>query len=118
MRKPDTKSRTKRGTNHKGRDPVPELFESPEAEADFWAEHDLTQYRDYFREVNDVIVDLRNQPLRLESELAEKIGGVARRRGVSVETLVHLWLQQKLSEALKRDRRRSKRVSQKPVGAK
>lgn len=118
MRKPDTKSRTKRGTNHKNRDPVPERFDSPEAEADFWAEHDLTEYRDYFSEVKDVIVDLRNQPLRLESELAGKIGKVARRRGVSAETLVHLWLQQKLSDALKRDRRRSKRVSRKPSGAK
>ncbi len=41
----------------------------------------------------------------VEEELAEKINRVARRRGVSVDTLVHLRLQQKLSEAQKREQR-------------
>ncbi len=88
------------------RDPVPERFASAEEEVEFWENHDLTEYRDYFREVKDVKVDLSRRRFNLEEELAEKLNRVARRRGVSIDTLVHLWLQQKLAEAQKRERRR------------
>lgn len=93
------------GKRKKLRDPIPERFESVEAAADFWDTHSLADYEDEFREVKDVIIDLPSRRLNLEEELAAKINRVARRRGVSVDTLVHLWLQQKLSEAQKREQR-------------
>ncbi len=89
------------------RDRVPERFARAEEEVEFWENHDLTEYRDYFREAKDVKIDLERRRLNLEEELAGKINRVAKRRGVSVDTLVHLWLQQKLAEAQKRERRRS-----------
>lgn len=88
------------------RDPVPEKFASVEEEVEFWENHDLTEYRDYFREVKDVKIELAPRRFNLEEELAEKINHVARRRGVSVDTLVNLWLQQKLTESQKREQRR------------
>jgi hypothetical protein len=106
MKKPNAKNDKKKGTKKKTRDPIPENFESLEAAAEFWDTHDLTDYRDEFREVKDVTIDLNPRRLRLEDELARRIGQLARQRGVSSETLVNLWLQQKLSEALKREKRR------------
>ncbi|MDZ7291713.1 MAG: BrnA antitoxin family protein [candidate division KSB1 bacterium] len=86
-------------------------FKSLEEEVEFWETHDLTDYRDYWREVKDVKIDLIPRRLRLEDDLARKIGRVAQQRGISSETLVNLWLQQKLSETLKRDKRRQKTSS-------
>jgi len=97
------------GTNakrKKARDPIPDNFESLEAAADFWDTHDLTNYRDEFREVKDVKIELAPRRFNLEEELAGKIYKVARRRGISSDTLIHLWLQQKLSESQKREQRR------------
>lgn len=89
------------------RDPIPEKFESLEAAAEFWDTHSLTDYRDEFREVKDVKIDLDSRHLRLENELAQKIGRIAHQRGVSSETLVNLWIQQKLAETLSREKRRT-----------
>ncbi|MDZ7360504.1 MAG: BrnA antitoxin family protein [candidate division KSB1 bacterium] len=83
-------------------------FKSLEEEVEFWETHSLTDYRDYWREVKDVKIDLVPRRLSLEDELAQRINEVAPQRGVSSETLVNLWLQQKLSEALKREKRRQK----------
>jgi predicted DNA-binding ribbon-helix-helix protein len=88
-----------------------------EEEVEFWETHDLTDYRNYWREVKDVKIELVRRRFRLEDELAEKIDKIARQRGVSLETLVHLWLQQKLSEALKRENRRQQASSKKTVAS-
>jgi len=106
MQKPNGKNGRKMVAPKKPRDPIPEKFESLEAAADFWDTHSLTDYRDEFREVKGVKIDLDNRRLRLENELAQKIGRIARQRGVSSETLMNLWLQQKLTETLKHDKRR------------
>lgn len=79
------------------RDPIPERFASLEAAADFWGTHSLTDYIDEFREVKDAKIELNSRHFRIEDELAKKIGQLARQRGVSSETLMSLWLQQKLA---------------------
>jgi hypothetical protein len=107
MQKPNGKNRRKIVVRKRTRDPIPEKFESLEAAAEFWDTHSLTDYRDEFRPVKDVKIDLDYQRLRLENELVQKIGRIARQRGVLSETLINLWLQQKLAEALKRNKRRS-----------
>ncbi|MCI0698546.1 BrnA antitoxin family protein [candidate division KSB1 bacterium] len=97
-------------TKKEARDPVPK-FKSLEEEIEFWENHDLTKYRDYWREVKNVKIELNCRHFRIEDELAKKIGQLARQRGVSSETLMNLWVQQKLSETLKRDKRRQRASS-------
>ncbi|MGH7492142.1 MAG: CopG family antitoxin [bacterium] len=112
--KSNTKTSNTRTARLKVRDPIPTHFESLEAAAEFWDAHDLTDYLDEFLEVKNVTVDLTSKQLRLEEELAKKIAQVARRRGVSSETLINLWLQQKLmenSKRVKRNRKASDRIA-------
>jgi hypothetical protein len=110
MRKKSIKNKKNSGSKIKSRDPLPN-FKSLEEEVEFWETHSLTDYRDYWREVKDVKIDLVPRRLNLEDELAQKINKVARQRGVSSETLMNLWLQQKLAETLKRDKRRQQVAS-------
>lgn len=100
----------------KARAPLPN-FKSLEEEVEFWETHSLADYRDYWREVKNVKIDLVPRRLNLEDELAQKINKVARQRGVSSETLMNLWLQQKLSETLKRDKRRQRLSSKRTVAS-
>ena len=116
MRKPNIKSKTKPSSKKKSRDPVPH-FKSLDEEVEFWETHELTDYRDYWYEVKDVKIELAPRHLRLEEELAKNIDKVARQRRVSAETLVHLWLQQKLSETLKRDKRRQQTSAKKTLAS-
>ncbi|GEM_PF-606431 len=116
MQEPNAKNAKKKGAKKKLRDPIPENFESLEAAAEFWDTHALTDYRDEFHEVKDIKIDLIPRQVRVENELATRIGRLARQHGVSSETLMTLWLQQKLSETLKRDKRRQ-HVYSKRAGA-
>ncbi|MBC8161514.1 MAG: hypothetical protein H7Z42_09880 [Roseiflexaceae bacterium] len=70
--------------------------DSLEAMGEFWDVHDFTEYD---TDADDVVVTLRH-PVRIERHLLGALTAQARYRGVSVETLVNLWLQQKLNEAL------------------
>jgi len=81
----------------KQRDPIPDNFPSIEAAADFWDTHSLADYEDLTEEVTDVKIDLVRRHFRVDRELARKIGKLARERGISSETLVNLWLQEKVS---------------------
>lgn len=90
MQKKDSKKK-------KRRDPIPDSFPSIEAAADFWDTHSTADYEDVFMEVKDVKIDLVRTHFRVDRELADKIGKLARERGISSETLVNLWLQEKVS---------------------
>lgn len=63
---------------------------------DFWDSHDLTEYD---TDAPDVSFTLA-QAVRIEAELLHALEQQARRRGISVETLVNLWLQQKLRDEI------------------
>lgn len=83
------------------REPVPEHFQTIEEAAEFWDTHDLADYWDLTEEV-DFEVDLRHRRylVALEPDLAERLSTEAHKRGVSAETLVNLWLSEKLREVL------------------
>lgn len=81
----------------KQRDPIPDSFPSIEAAADFWDTHSLADYEDLTEEITDVKIDLVRSHFRIDKKLAGKIGKLARERGISSETLVNLWLQEKVS---------------------
>ncbi len=79
------------------RDPLPDHFPSIEAAGEFWDAHDLADYADQTAEV-EAIIDLqrRRHLFALEPELAQQIAAEARRRGLSPETLINLWLSERL----------------------
>lgn len=80
---------------NKQRDPIPDSFPSIEAAAEFWDTHSLADYEDILVDVTDDHFDLVRTHFRVDSKLARKIGRIAKKRGISSETLVNLWLQEK-----------------------
>lgn len=87
----------------KERDPIPERFTSMAEAAEFWDTHDLADYWDLTTEV-DFEVDLKRHSFLapLEPQLAKKVVAHARSQGVSAETLINLWVTEKLSAATSR----------------
>ncbi len=80
-------------------DPIPEEFGSIEEAADFWDTHDLTDYEEYLKPA-DFTVDIQRRSflVSLEPEIARQLTRVAASRGVSGETLVNLWVGEKVKE--------------------
>lgn len=85
--------------NKNKRDPLPEQFETIEEAAEFWDSHSLADYEDYQKEV-DFEVDLKTEKnyFAIEKELSDAINKMAQLKGVLPETLVNLWLQEKVAE--------------------
>ncbi len=67
----------------------------------FWDTHDVTDYWEKTRPV-EFEVDIQSEVryCALEGTLVNKVSELAWRRGVSVETLVNLWVQEKVKEEL------------------
>ena len=86
---------------NKPRDPLPEQFTTIEEAAEFWDTHDLTDYWDLTEDV-DFVVNLQQSRylVALAPELAKQIATQAYKRGLSTETLINIWLTEKLQEAL------------------
>lgn len=81
-----------------GRDPIPE-FETLDDIAEFWDNHstadDDVTHEVYF-EVNIHPKDVTISPL---PELGQTLNTLASARGISVETLVNVWLTEKVLES-------------------
>lgn len=98
----DAKSETKvKSVNRlEDRDPLPETFNSLEELGEFWDTHDSADYEDLMEEVEFEI----NLPLRetrsyaIAKDLSARLQQIARQQGVSTETLINLWLQEKLAQ--------------------
>lgn len=69
---------------------------SLESMGEFWDTHDFTDFDSGTPDVHFEVTCA----VPVEIDLFAKIEKQARQRGVSVETLVNLWLQQKISENL------------------
>ena len=66
---------------------------------EFWDEHDLSDFWGKTRKVRfDVVVEPEATYYPVEKGLSEKIQSVARKHGVPSDTLVNLWLEQKIKE--------------------
>ncbi len=86
--------------NKTKRDPIPEHFKSIEEAAEFWDTHDLGDYWDLTRPVEfEIDIQRRVFLTALQPDLAQKLTQVARRQGVSSETLINVWLTEKVKEA-------------------
>ena len=66
---------------------------------EFWDEHDLSDFWGKTRRVRfDVVVEPEATYYPIEKGLSEEIQTAARKRGVPSDTLVNLWLEQKIKE--------------------
>ena len=85
--------------NEKQRDPIPESFASIEDAAEFWDSHSTADYDDLMHDVHfDVDIQRRTFLVPIEGSMAKAITAIAQREGLGLETLVNLWLQEKLTE--------------------
>lgn len=67
--------------------------------AEFWDTHDLADYWEQTKPVEmEAMLESEVTYYALESKLAEQVERLAHRRGVSSETLLNLWVQEKLQE--------------------
>ncbi len=84
----------------KQRDLMPESFGSLEEAGEFWDTHSTADYDDISREVHfDVDLQRRTFLVPVEGALAKEITTLARREGLELETLVNVWLREKVSAA-------------------
>ncbi|MFN8488859.1 MAG: CopG family antitoxin [Caldilineaceae bacterium] len=85
--------------NIKVRDPIPE-FETLDDIAEFWDTHSTADYADLTHEVQFEVrlykKDEKYTAITLLPELSKVIEALAEARGVSVETLVNVWLTEKI----------------------
>ena len=86
--------------NSKPVESIPKHFKSVAAASEFWDSHDLSDYLGQTREVK-AEVDIRRRVFltALEPELAKKLIACARKQGVSTETLINVWLTEKIAAA-------------------
>ena len=68
--------------------------------ATFWDEHDATEFEDQTHEV-DITFDLavRRHYVAIDPTLLQKLQQTAMSRGLNTESLVNLWLQERLLSA-------------------
>ena len=83
------------------RDTLPESFASLDELWDFWDSRSTADYEDLMDEV-DVNVDIRSSRVycAVAKELAAKLRTQAQRQGVTTETLINLWLSEKVAESV------------------
>jgi predicted HicB family RNase H-like nuclease len=66
--------------------------------ADFWDTHSLADYWDQTREVEFEVRAKRRRRITLDPEVYAQIEVQARERGISPETLVNLWVVERLQK--------------------
>ncbi len=65
---------------------------------DFWDSHDLSDYWDKGKEVEmDIDIESEIFLYAVEKSISEKLQEIAHKRGISADTLLNLWLQEKIS---------------------
>jgi len=81
-------------------EPIPDEFKSIREASDFWDTHDIADYWDSTKEVK-LRARLKKEPkyVALEQNIAQKAFNVAKKKHISMETLVNLWVKEKLSAA-------------------
>jgi len=81
-------------------EPIPDRFESFDDLANFWETHELTDYENQINEVKYKIspAPTRQFILTLSDELTKKLRKAVQREGVSMQTLINLWVQERLQQ--------------------
>lgn len=86
--------------NKMTKDPLPETFDTLEEMAEFWDTHDLTDYEEYLTPVEATISahPKHHYVVTLSDTLETLLRQVQQTEGVSLNTLVNLWVQEKLQQ--------------------
>jgi hypothetical protein len=80
-------------------DPIPKHFKSIEEAGEFWDSHDLTDYLEQTKEVKiETNIQRRVFLTALEPTLAQQLTEIAHKQGISTETLINVWLKEKVEE--------------------
>ena len=77
---------------------IPDHFESADEAGAFWDGHDLADYWDQTQEVEFEIRAKRRRRVTLAPEVYAQIEAQARERGILPETLVNVWLVERLQK--------------------
>ncbi|MFQ5612064.1 MAG: CopG family antitoxin [Anaerolineae bacterium] len=86
--------------NKMAKDPLPETFSTFEEMTDFWDTHDVTDYEEFLTPVD---VDVAAHPshqyiITLSDSLDATLRKVQQKEGVPLNTLINLWVQEKLQQ--------------------
>jgi hypothetical protein len=66
---------------------------------EFWDKHDLSEYWDKTKPASfEVAMESETTYYAVDMKLSEEVEAIARKRGVAADTLINLWLQEKLRE--------------------
>lgn len=66
---------------------------------EFWDSHDLSKFWDKTKHARfDVAMESEVTYYAMDKKLSQEVQELAHRRGVSADTLVNLWIQEKLRE--------------------
>ena len=81
-------------------DPLPEEFETFEELSEFWDTHDLADYADHLTPVSfEVVSQPTHEYMIVLSDTLNRIMREAQKQeGVSVGTLINLWVQERLQQ--------------------
>ncbi len=89
-------------SNKKRREPIPKSFSSIKEASDFWDRHSTADYDDLMHDVHfDVDIQHRTFLVPVEGEIAKKVTAIAEQEGLELETLINLWLKEKLTEVVR-----------------
>lgn len=68
---------------------------------EFWDQHDLTEVWDHTESVEfSVNIASERKYFALDINMSNRVSKIARMHGISPETLVNLWVQEKLSQQI------------------
>jgi predicted DNA binding CopG/RHH family protein len=77
-------------------------FADEKEEAEFWATHDSTEYLGEIKPVEVSFVDARIPKklisVRFDNETIESLKAVARTKGIGYQTLIRLWVNERLAQ--------------------
>ena len=66
---------------------------------EFWDSHDLSDYWDKTKPVDfDIDISSEVTCYPVEADLSKRIASIAKRKGISAETLLNLWLQERVGK--------------------
>lgn len=93
-------------------DPLPDHFDSLEEAGEFWDTHSSADYEEYMIPVHfDVDLKSSVHEVRVVHELLDEVTKIARRQGLKTETLINVWLQEKVSDHRRRSALKDKQTA-------
>ncbi len=79
-------------------DLLPDEFQNLEEAGEFWDAHSSADYEEFMQGAHfDVDLKRHSTEVRVADELVRDVRKIARRQGVTTETLINLWLQEKVA---------------------